>query len=305
MAPIPNLQASHRASTSRGVVQPDNSLRIGSWFCDQLIHDSGRHQLYAARPHKRGFGWPLDYVVKVLRRELETNRMLVESLRLEASLGCQVTGSHLTPVITAEVTESPFHVVYPRLPGSPLSRWLRGQTALTTTVALWVARQTSEALQVLHRAGWLHGDVKPDNIVIAPNGHGTLIDLGSARQIGALAHVAESPFLSTLQYAAPECYCSRLVTDVRSDIYSVGIVLFECLTGFKPFDGDSAAAVIDAQRRKPAPDLRRMKPDLPAAVVQLVRSMLAKDPLRRPHSTEDLIRHLVLLEIDTLRDHAA
>ena len=304
MAPVPNVQANHIASAPRGVVQPKNSLRIGSWSCDQLIHDSGQHQLYAARPHDRGVGWPLDYVVKVLRRELETNRILVESLRLEASLGCQVTDSHLAPVITAQLTDSPFHIVYPRLPGTALSTWLYGQTALTTTVALWVARQTSEALQVLHRAGWLHGDVKPDNIVIAPNGHGTLIDLGSARQIGASAHVAESPFLSTLQYAAPECYCSRLATDVRSDIYSVGIVLFECLTGSKPFDGGTAGAVIDAQRRKPAPDLRRVKPDLPAAVVQLVRSMLAKDPLRRPHSTKDLIRHLIVLEIDTLRDHA-
>ena len=81
--------------------------------------------------------------------------------------------------------------------------------------------------------------------------------------------------------------------------------LFESGRKFRPWLYMIATnQAIDAQRRKPAPDLRRVKPDLPAAVVQLVRSMLAKDPLRRPHSTKDLIRHLIVLEIDTLRDHA-
>jgi len=305
MASIPNVQASSWPPGSRAIAPSSNSVRIGEWSCDELISEGVRHRVYAARPHQRPYGWPLDYVVKVLRRQMQTNRLMVESLRREAVIGTQFNHAHLVPVISAQITEPPYYVVYPRLAGMVLSDWLRRDNTLSTTFALWIARQTCEALQGLHQAGWLHGDVKSDNILVSPDGHVTLVDLGAAERAGSPVHITEMPFLSTLHYAAPERFGSRLATDIRSEIYSVGVVLFECLTGTVPFDGPTTAAVIDAHRRKPAPDLRRVKPGLFPAVVDLVRCMLAKDPLRRPHSTEELIRRLIVLEIDTLPDHVA
>ena len=305
MATIPNIQSGPWANAPHTTVSPSCSLQFGNWFCSQLIHDNGRHCIYAARPHQRPHDWPLDYVVKVLDQKLETNQFMVKSLQREAAIGSQLANSHLAPVITAQLTAPPYYIVYPRLPGTSLCSVLDNNRPLPCTIALWVIRQTSEALQRLHQAKWLHGDIKPDNIFVSPNGHVTLLDLGAIQPIGDSNHITDAPFMSTLHYTAPECYHSRLTTDVRSDIYSVGVIFFECLTGFKPFAGVTTAEIVNAHRRKSAPDLRSVMPSLPPRIVELVQCMLAKNPLRRPHTTETLIRRLVSLEIDTFSDHAA
>jgi len=157
----------------------------------------------------------------------------------------------------------------------------------------------SEALDALHAAGWMHGDVKPSNTFISPNGHVTLLDLGFARCPGETGSAVERCVTGTYNYIAPEMITSALGADIRSDVYSLGVMLFEMLCGRLPFEGDSLAELAIQHRQTPAPDLRRLVPQLPTGVVRLVREMLAKEPLRRPQSPRELVDRLAALEIET------
>jgi serine/threonine-protein kinase len=108
--------------------------------------------------------------------------------------------------------------------------------------------------------------------------------------------------LGTVGYLAPEMIVSALRCDIRSDIYSLGVVLFEMLAGRLPFTGRTLAELATQHRQDRAPDLRRLVPHLPAGVIRLVREMLCKEPLRRPQSPRELIDRLWALEIGSFSE---
>jgi serine/threonine-protein kinase len=162
----------------------------------------------------------------------------------------------------------------------------------------------AEALEALHAAGWMHGDLKPGNVFLSPGGHVTLLDLGFARRCDETGSAVDRLLTGTCNYMAPELITSALGADIRSDIYSLGVVLFELLAGRLPFTGGSLTELTEQHRRCRPPDLRRLAPQLAGGVVQLVQQMLAKDPLRRPQSPCELIDRLVRLEIATFSERA-
>ena len=279
------------------------SLVLGCWSCEHLVGWGRTSRVYAARPTDRPQGWPLDYIVKTLNAHSDTDPLVVDFFRREACVGRQVSNRHLVPVLTAQLKQSPYYIVFPRIDGTLLSRSISKHRPLRVPMALWIVRQTAQALQALHNTGWLHGDIKPANIIVTPDGHVTLIDLGFTRRFGESCYVADRPFAGTLHYAAPECLSSRLARDSRSEIYSLGILLFECLTGCRPFEMKTAAALVEAHRRQPPPSLRQQLPHLPFDVSHLVQQMLAKNPIRRPQTMRELIDELISLEVATLKEH--
>jgi eukaryotic-like serine/threonine-protein kinase len=169
---------------------------------------------------------------------------------------------------------------------------------------LWFARQVAEGLDALWRAGWMHGDVKPSNIFISPEGHVTLLDLGFARKMAETGSAVDRYVTGTCSYLAPEWITSTLRADIRSDIYSLGVVLFELLSGGLPFDGRDLAELATQHLQAAPPNLARLAPHLPNELTDLVRRMLAKDPLRRPQTPRDVVDELAALEIATFAERA-
>jgi len=165
--------------------------------------------------------------------------------------------------------------------------------------ALWIARQTAEALEALHRAGWMHGDIKPENIHLGPGGHVTVLDLGFARRPKHPRAGVDRCIVGSWAYLAPEWASSVYPPDIRSDLYSLGVVLFQMLTGRLPFQAESPSEMMAMHRMEQSPDVRRLAPKTPRSVAQLVHRLLAKEPLRRPQTPEDLIEQFVRLEINT------
>jgi serine/threonine-protein kinase len=139
---------------------------------------------------------------------------------------------------------------------------------------------------------------------ISLEGHATLLDLGFARRKGESGCAVDRCVVGTGNYMAPELITSTLAADIRSDIYSLGVVLFQLLSGRLPFEGSSLAEVASQHRSAVAPDLRRLVPQLPGALANLVRQMLAKEPLRRPQTPRELIQRLVDLEIATFAERS-
>lgn len=165
---------------------------------------------------------------------------------------------------------------------------------------LWIARQAAEGLAALHEAGWLHGDLKPEHVLVSDEGHATLIDFGFARPLGAAS--ATHAVRGTPRYLAPECLVSTLRVDQRSDLYSLGAMLFHWLAGRAPFDAATHADLARQHRQELPVDLRALVPSLPTGVVVLVRELLAKSPERRPQSAREVIERLWPLEIDAFAE---
>jgi serine/threonine protein kinase len=286
------------ARTSAGLRQP---VRHGSWEWVRVISQGPLASIYEARPIGSPADQPGLYALKVLRPEWQDDSRGLAIFARELQVSRQVAHPHLVPILSAQLAEPPQYLVMPLLEGLSLEKYPRAQLQLELPVAFWIARQVAEALGALHRAGWMHGDVKPSNMIVSPTGHATLIDLGFARQADEQTSIADRPILGTISYIAPEMLYSTLGGDAHSDVYSLGVTLFEMLAGRLPFDAEDIADLATQHRQELPGDLRSLVPHLPTRAARLIHQMLAKEPLRRP-SAHELIDRLAVLEIETFAE---
>jgi serine/threonine protein kinase len=145
----------------------------------------------------------------------------------------------------------------------------------------------------------IHSDVKPANILVSAAGHATLIDFGFVQTPAEASQWATRPLAGTLAYIAPEMVTSALAAGPRSDIYSLGVTMYEMITGRRPWDSEDPGELATLHRQAKPTDVRALRPEVPSAVAELIHSMLAKDPLRRPSSARELATRLVRLEIES------
>jgi len=275
-----------------------SSGQVGRWRLGKLRSERDGVAVFDAWADE-AHGPRAPYVVKLVRRDAPQSAR--DALQREAAAAREVHDSHLVSVLAAQLNESPNYVVMPRLLGSTLAELMAGGRSLSLATALWFARQAAEGLHALHSRGWLHGDVKPANMQVSPQGHLTLIDLGCARRCDE--RTGDAPYLAgTVEYLAPEAFCSRLSVDVRSDLFSLGVVLFQMLTGRLPFAGDTAVAAIENRLSSSAPDVRSLNVAVPLEVSQLTAALLAREPLRRPASAAEVAQALAEFEIAFLPD---
>jgi serine/threonine protein kinase len=262
--------------------------------------------------------------VKVLRPDWEDQPTAVKLLHREARAGLSVRHPHLVRVLDAQVTHAPYFLVMERLAGESLRVRLRRTYQLAVSDAVWVGRQTAQALAALHRAGFLHGDVKPDNVQLTGDGTAVLLDLGFAHRPGENAAFLRAGYvLGTANYLAPEL-CAPLPTDasagaparglrpndsgpaeeLSSDLFSLGVTLFEMLTGRLPYPPGSLSQTFRRHRCDPPAKLRRSAAGLQPALVALVERMLAHRPEERPKAAA-VVQQLIRLEIATLGSRRA
>lgn len=273
--------------------------RIGPWQLVRLLSESELARVYLARPADAARDQPATYVLKVLRREWWRDPQAIEMQRRAAWIGRKVSHPHLLPVLSANVQQAPFYFVTPYLAGSSLVSVLEQGKRLPLPVTLWIVRQVAEALAALHEsAHMIHADVKPSNILVSPDGHTTLIDLGFAHTASETNHWSSRPVVGTLSYIAPEVVTSCLAADVSSDLYSLGVTLYEMITGELPFAANAPDELVRLHREGKPKCVRHAVPHLPKSVASLVHRLLAKDPLRRPTSAATVVEELMRLEIE-------
>lgn len=237
--------------------------------------------------------------VKVLRPDWQDQPIAIKLLQREARACLAVTHPHLVKLVDTHVLKPPYFLVMEMLPGESLRRRLRRDYQLDVATALWIARQTAESLAALHRKGFIHGDVKPDNIRLVADGKVMLLDLGFAHRSGENASLLEAGYiLGTVDYLAPELCLCEPEDDRRSDIFSLGATLFEMLAGCLPYP---EGPILDTLRRhqEEAPRLiRDHVHGLPRGLPELVGRMLAPRPQDRPQALR-LVQELIGLEIAT------
>ena len=244
--------------------------------------------------------------VKVLRPDWDDPTTAVKLLQREARAGLQVRHPNLVRVKRAHVTHEPYFLVMDLLPGESLRRRLRRDYRLATADALWIARQTAEALAAFVRqTGFLHGDVKPDNVRLVDDGTAMLIDLGFAHRPGENAAFLRAGYvLGTVNYLAPELCDATPMEDYASDWFSLGVTLFEMLTGRLPYPAGSLRQTFTRHRCDPPADIRRHVSDVPPALATLLERLLAHRPEERPRA-HAVVEQLIRLEIAALRRRSA
>jgi serine/threonine-protein kinase len=253
-----------------------------------FIHTLGRskHSLVIrARDQKSGE----DVAIKMAARN--------DGLKREAAAGLAVRHPHLVHIRAAQLAESPCYVVMDFLSGISLQSIFQQQFTIELNAALRVTRQIAEALAALHRAGFNHGDVKPENVQWVDSGNVVLIDLGLARR-GQIIAEDNDDILGTPDYLAPECCTGNSKATDRSDIFSLGVMLFEMLTGELPYTPGKVHEVLKAHREQIPVDLRDYPGDWPRQLVRLLHRMLAFRPCDRPAASV-LVQELIELEIAT------
>jgi serine/threonine protein kinase len=274
--------------------------RLGPWQLVKPLGEGNLTRVYLARPADGPQNQPAAYVVKVLRKEWWRDPLAIEMQRREAWVGSKVSHPNILPVLSVSVEDPPFYIVTPKLDGATLAQLILDRGRIGVPLALWIARQVAEGLTALLDAtGMIHTDVKPDNILVSPTGHATLIDFGFVQTPAEASQWATRPLAGTLAYIAPEMVTSALAAGPQADIYSLGVTLYEMLTGMRPWNTDDPAQLAALHREAKPADVRQQRPELPQPIADLVHSMLAKNPLRRPGSSRELATRLVRLEIES------
>jgi serine/threonine-protein kinase len=274
--------------------------RIGPWHLVRLLSEGSLTRTYLATPAENTNTAQPGYVLKLLRKEWWRDAQAIEMQRREAWIGQRLKHPHVASVLSVQVDQPPFYLVTPLLTGETVAKMLAAGRVPPLPLALWIARQVAEALDALHRTlGMIHADVKPANILVSPTGHATLLDFGCAQSAINARSCLNRPVVGTLHYAAPEMITSACAVDPRSDIYGLGVTLYELLTGALPFDATEPAQLVALHRSAKPICIRSRKPNMPKPVASLVHRMLAKEPMRRPASAAEVTEQLIRLEIES------
>jgi serine/threonine protein kinase len=248
----------------------------------------------------RDLGTDAIQAVKVLRPDWRDQATGIKLLQREARAGLAVRHPQLVHIVEAHVIRPPFFLVMELLSGESLRSRLRREYRLEVGPALWILRQTVEGLAALHRAGFLHGDIKPDNIHLVDLGRAVLLDLGFAHRPGENAAFLRGGYvMGTANYLAPELCRNEPDADKSSDIFSLGVTFFELLSGRLPYPAGSVNQTFRRHSCDPPASIQDALPDVSPALVSLMGRMLARHPEDRPTANQ-VLRQLLALEIAVL-----
>lgn len=245
-------------------------------------------------------GWDLRHnrlvAIKVLRQlDNATSDELARfrrEARIVATLGCP----QVVKVYDFLEERGCAYLVMEYVDGGTLKERIAEHGPLPPREALTLAADVCRALAYAHDRGFIHRDVKPQNVLLTNDGKVKLTDFGIVRVAEGESFTSSGMVLGTADYISPE-QAEGLKLTPATDIYSLGVVLFEMLTGALPFDGTTVIAVAMAHATKPAPSVRQLNPSVPPRVERLVRRALAKRPERRFRSAQEMelaLRHAVV-----------
>lgn len=230
--------------------------------------------------------------VKLLRPNLTRDDPLRQRFRTEARVAAMLRHEGIAALYDYGESDDSAYIVMELVDGEPLSTLISRHGTLGTDRTLGLMAQAARALQAAHERGVVHRDVKPANIMVTLEGQVKITDFGIARRDDHEPLTATGQVMGTAHYLAPEVAAGHTASPL-SDVYALGIVTYECLAGWRPFEGDNQVAVATAQLREPPPPLpETVNPQVTA----LVMRVLSKDPTRRPQSAA-----LLGNEFETLR----
>lgn len=264
--------------------------RLGSYEILSEIGRGGMGTVYRARQA----GLERIVALKVLPGKLAGNREFVVRFMREARSIATLEHPGIVTVYDVGESDGTYYFAMQLLEGSPLSGLIEQRGPLPTEEAASIAAQVAEALGFAHAAGILHRDVKPDNIVVDSNGRAILTDFGIAWSAADTRLTQAGNTVGSPQYMSPEQIAGKKV-DQRADLYSLGVVFFQMITGEAPFKGDSAVSVAYQHVRAPVPAANAINAEVPSEAGRLAARLMAKQPETRHANAGELAKDLWVL----------
>jgi serine/threonine-protein kinase len=248
----------------------------GRYRLDAQIGSGGMSTVY------RAFDETLERVVavKLMHREIASDSDQLERFRREARAVAQFSHPHIVGVIDAGEDDGRPYIVFEYVEGETLKDRIRRSGRLPVDESLAYAIEITRALGAAHHRGIVHRDIKPQNVLIDEEGMAKVTDFGIARSLDEEGLTADGRVLGTTDYVSPEQALGHAVNG-QSDIYSLGIVLWEMLTGDVPFHGENQVAVAMKHVREDLPDVQRVRPELSASIAAVLDRMTCKKLERR------------------------
>jgi eukaryotic-like serine/threonine-protein kinase len=282
-----------RATSSKMI----GTVLSGRYRLEAKLGSGGMSTVYLARDTT------LDrqVAVKVMHREMSEQADQLERFRQEARAVAKLSHPNVVSVIDAGEDGGYPYIVFEYVEGETLKARINRIGALDTQEALAYAIEIARGLTVAHARKMVHRDIKPQNVLIDSEGRAKLTDFGISRQLEQDGMTATGRVLGTTDYVAPEQAMGR-GADQRSDIYSLGVVLFEMLTGGVPFEADSQVGVAMKHVNEELPDVQGERPELSAATALVVERATTKDPAKRYADIGEMIDDLsTALEVEAAR----
>ena len=281
---------------------PASAQMIGTVLSDRYrleakLGSGGMSTVYLARDEV------LDrpVAVKLMHQEMTEQEDQLERFNQEARAVAKLSNPNVVAVIDAGEDGGRPYIVFEYVQGETLKQRISRVGALDATEALAYGVEVAQGLSVAHEREMVHRDVKPQNVLIDATGRAKLTDFGISRQLNDEGVTATGKVIGTTDYVAPEQAMGKDV-DPRSDIYSLGIVLFEMLTGDVPFEADNQIGVAMKHVNEELPDVQTRRPDISAASARVVDMATAKNPDDRYQTIDDMADDLqAALEVEAIR----
>lgn len=257
----------------------------GRYLIQSLVGVGGMANVYRGVDEKNGNA----IAVKVLKEEFLDNEELVRRFKNESKAISILDHPNIVKVYDVSVTDRLQYIVMEYVDGITLKEYLkqRGGT-LTWKETVHFATQVLRALQHAHSKGIIHRDVKPQNIMLLADGSIKMMDFGIARFSRAQSQTVSDKAIGSVHYISPE-QAKGDRTDARTDIYSVGVMLYEMLSGRLPFDGDGAVSIAIMQISDKAKPLAQVAPNVPQGLCQITEKAMEKDPDKRYQSAKEML----------------
>jgi serine/threonine-protein kinase len=268
---------------------------------EQLVGSGGMSNVF--RAHDRLLERTV--ALKILHEQYTRDEDYVERFRREARSVAQLAHPNIVTVIDRGEQDGRQYIVFEYVDGQNLKEMTR-TGPLDVEYAIRLALQVAHALSFAHARGLVHRDVKPQNVLLNEDGQAKVTDFGIARSLDVHGVTQTGTVLGTSDYIAPEQARGQKV-DPKTDIYSLGVVLYELLTGEVPFEGDNFVAVAMRHVNEPPPSVLERRPDIPLRVDLAIQRAMAKDPADRYESMDGFCAELeaCLHELDGQGDEGA
>ena len=265
-------------------------IKIGTMIGDRYevlerIGMGGMSDVYKAKDHKLN----RHVAVKVLKQEFSENTNFVSKFRVEAQAAASLMHPNIVNVYDVGEDNGVYYIVMELVDGITLKKYIEKKARLSVREALSIAIQACMGIEAAHNNHIIHRDIKPQNIIISKDGKVKVTDFGIAK--AATSNTITSNVMGSVHYTSPE-QARGGYSDEKSDIYSMGITLFEMLTGRVPFNGETTVAIAIKHIQEEMPSPREYVPEIPVCVEQIVLKCTQKSPDRRYHSMAALIADL-------------
>jgi serine/threonine protein kinase/tetratricopeptide (TPR) repeat protein len=236
-----------------------------------------------------------EVALKLIKPEIAAERRVVERFRNEIKIARKITHKNVCRMHDLHEEGRTLFLTMEYVRGEDLKSVIHRMKVLSVETAVSIARQVAEGLGEAHKLGITHRDLKPGNVMIDKDGNAKIIDFGIAKSLAGAGTTAEGAVIGTPEYMSPEQVEGK-PADVRADIYALGVILFEMVTGRPPFEGETAFSIANKHKSEPPPDPRTLNPQIPVDLSRLILRCMEKPFERRYQTAGELLSDLEAVE---------